>query len=46
MQTELENRVHIDSTVSPIDNIGTSTTIDRTASNYRDIKNKVKKSDS
>ena len=23
MQTELENRVHIDSTVSPIDNIGT-----------------------
>ena len=43
MQREIEDEVSLDSTVSPFDNIGLSSAIDRTASNYNDAKNKVKK---
>ena len=43
MQREIGNRVHIGSTVSPLDDIGASYAVDRTASNYEDAKNKVKK---
>ena len=42
MQREIENRVHIGSAVSPLDDIGVSSAIDRTASNYENAKNKVK----
>ena len=43
MQRELKNRAYIASTVSPLDDIGDSSAIDRTPSNYEDAKNKVKK---
>ena len=43
MQRELKNRAYIASTVSPLDDIGDSSDMDRTPSNYEDAKNKVKK---
>ena len=43
MQREIGDEVCLGSTVSLFDNIGLSSAIDRTASNYNDAKNKVKK---
>ena len=43
MQREIADEVCLGLTVSVFDNIGLSSAIDRTASNYNDAKNKVKK---
>ena len=43
MQREISHKVFLGNTVSPYDDIGKSSAIDRTASNYDDIKEKVKK---
>ena len=43
MQREIGDEIRLGSTVSPFDIIGLSSAIDRTASNYEDAKNKVKK---
>ena len=43
MQREIGDEIRLGSTVSPFDNIGLSSAIDRTASNYDNVKNKVKK---
>ena len=43
MQREIGDEIRLGSTVSPFDNIELSSAIDRTASNYVDAKNKVKK---
>ena len=42
MQREIGDEVRLGSTVSPFDNIGLSSSIDRTGSNYGDAKNKKK----
>ena len=43
MQREIGDEIHLGATVSPFDNVGGSSAIDRTASNYNDAKEKVKK---
>ena len=43
MQREIGEVVRLGSTVFPFDNIGLSSAIERTVSNYDDAKNKVKK---
>ena len=43
MQREISNKVFLRNTVSPYDDAGRSSAIDRTASNYNDAKEKVKK---
>ena len=43
MHREISNKVFLGNSVSPLDDIGRSSTIDRTASNYNDAKEKVKK---
>ena len=43
MQREIGNEVHIGATVSPFDSIGRSSAIDRTASEYENSREKVKK---
>ena len=43
MQREISDKVFLGNTVSPLDDIGRSSAIDRTASNYNDAKEKVKK---
>ena len=43
IQGEIENEIRLGSTVSPFDNVGSSSAIDRTASNYNDAKEKVEK---
>ena len=43
MQREISHKVFLGNTVSPYDDIGKSSAIDRIASNYDDIKEKVKK---
>ena len=43
MQREIGNIVHIGTTVSLFDSIGDSSAIDRTASNYEEDGEKVKK---
>ena len=43
MQREISDKVSLGQTVSPYDNAGRSSAIDRTASNYNDAKEKVKK---
>ena len=43
MQREISHKVFLGNTVSPYDDIGKSSVIYRTASNYNDGKEKVKK---
>ena len=43
MQREIGDEVRLGSTVSPFDNIGLLSSIDRTGSNYGDAKNLKKK---
>ena len=43
MQTEISDRVFLGQTVSPLDDVGNSSVIDGTASNYSDEKEKVRK---
>ena len=43
MQREISDRVFLGQTVSPFDDIENSSAIDRTASNYTDAKEKVRK---
>ena len=43
MQREISNEVFLANTVSPFENIGRSSAIDRTASNYNDAKEKAQK---
>ena len=43
MHREISNKVFLGNSVSPLDDIGRSSTIDKTASNYNDTKEKVKK---
>ena len=43
MQREISNKVFLGNTVSPYDDAGRLPPIDRTASNYNDPKEKVKK---
>ena len=43
MQGEISNKVFQGNTVSPYKDAGRSSAIDRTASNYNDAKEKVKK---
>ena len=43
MQREISYKVFIGNTVSPYDDAGRSSAIDRTASNYNDTKEKVNK---
>ena len=43
MQREISDKVFLGDTVSPLDDIGRSSAIERTASNYNDAKEKVKK---
>ena len=43
MQGEIRNEVHIGLTISPFDSIGKSSAIDRTASGYENLREKVKK---
>ena len=43
MQREISNRVFLGQTVFPYEDAGRSSTIDRTASNYNDAKEKIKK---
>ena len=46
MLREIGNEVHIGETVSPFDSSGKSSAIDRTASEYENSREKVKKSGS
>ena len=43
MQREIRDEIYLSATVSPFDNVGGPSVIDRTASNYNDAKEKVKK---
>ena len=43
MQREIGHEIHLGATVSPFDNVGGSSVIDRTTSNYNDAREKVKK---
>ena len=43
MQRKIENEIHLEATFSPFENAGGSSAIVRTASNYNDAKEKVKK---
>ena len=43
MQREISNRVFLGDTISPLNNLGFSSAIDRTASNYDDTGENVKK---
>ena len=43
MQRKVNNKKFIRQTVSPFDDVGNSSAIDRTASNYTDAKEKVQK---
>ena len=43
MQREISNKIFLGTTVSPFNDVGNSSAIDRTASNYTDAKEKVKK---
>ena len=43
MQREIRDKVFLGNTVSPYDNAGRSSAIDRTASNYSDVKEKILK---
>ena len=43
MQREISDKVFLGNTVSPLDDTGRSSAIDRTASNYNDAKEKVKR---
>ena len=43
MQREISDKVFLRQTVSPFDDLGNSSAIDRTASNYTDAKEKVRK---
>ena len=43
MQREISNKVFLRNTVSPLDDVGRSSAIDGTASNYNDTKEKVTK---
>ena len=43
MQRKISDKVFLGNTVSPLNNFGRSSAIDRTASNYNDAKEKVKK---
>ena len=43
MQREISNKIFLGTTVSSFDDVGNSSAIDRTASNYTDAKEKVKK---
>ena len=43
MQREISDRIFLGQTVSPFDDIENSSAIDRTASNYTDAKEKVRK---
>ena len=43
MQREISNKAFLGNTVSPYDNAGRSSAIDRTASSYNDAKEKVQK---
>ena len=43
MRREIRDKVFLGNTVSPLDDIGRSSVIDRPASNYNDAKEKVKK---
>ena len=43
MQREISVKVFLGNTVSPFNDVGTSSTIDRTASNYDDARGKVRK---
>ena len=43
MQREISDKVFLGQTVSPFDDIGNSSAIDRIASNYTDAKEKVRK---
>ena len=41
MRREIRDKVFLGNTVSPLDDIGRSSAIDRAASNYNDAKEKV-----
>ena len=43
MQREIGDEIHFGAIVSPFDSVGGSSAIDKTASNYNDAKEKVKK---
>ena len=43
MQTEISDRVFLGQTVSPLDDVGNSSVIDGTASNYSDEKERLEK---
>ena len=43
MQREISNKIFLRTTVSPFDDVGNSSAINTTASNYTDPKEKVKK---
>ena len=43
MQREIGHEIHLGATVSPFDNVGGSSVVDRTTSNYNDAREKVKK---
>ena len=43
MQREISNRVFLGQTVSPFENAGNSSAIDRMTSNYTDAKEKIQK---
>ena len=43
MQREISNRVFLGQTTSPLDDVGLSSALDRTASDYTDAAEKVKK---
>ena len=43
MQREIRHEIHLGATVSPFDNVGGSSVVDRTTSNYNDAREKVKK---
>ena len=43
MQKEISDKVFLGNTVSPFEDTGRSSAINRTASNYNDVKEKVQK---
>ena len=43
MQREISNKIFLGTTVSPFDDVGNSSAIDRTTTNYTDTEGKVKK---
>ena len=43
MQRKIGTEIELGKTISPFDSIGTSSAIDRTASNYTDADDKVRK---